>query len=377
MKVLQIGTDWFPERPGGLARMFYGGMRFLPAAGVTVRGLAIAQQSDPAVPSLGVFARPQDSLAQRWWGLGRAVAEVLRSESIDLVASHFALYTFPILPWIARKPLVVHFHGPWALESQAEGASSGAIALKRWLEQRVYQRAQGLIVLSEAFRQVLHGSYGIPLERIHVVPGGVDVQRFVPDMAPAAARQSLKWPADRYCLVTVRRLTQRMGLEQLIRAVALLRQSLPQVLLHIAGSGPLRPTLEALIGDLHLQEHVRLLGFVPDAQLPLIYRAAHLSVMPSLAWEGFGLSVVESLAVGTPVLVTAIGGMPEIMAPLAPQLIVPDAEPETLSRAIAQIHQGTCPLPTAEVCQTYVRSHYDWSVIAAQWRDVYRHYLNP
>ncbi|NJK35880.1 MAG: glycosyltransferase family 4 protein [Oscillatoriales cyanobacterium SM2_2_1] len=377
MKVLQIGTDWFPERPGGLARMFYGGMRFLPGAGVTVRGLAIAQRPDLEVPNLSIFAPPEVSLGRRWWGLGRSVSQILSSESIDLVASHFALYTLPILPLLSRTPLVVHFHGPWALESQAEGASGGVIALKRWLEGQVYRRARGLIVLSEAFRSVLHEGYGVPTERIHVVPGGVDVSRFVPAVSPLQARRQLGWPEDRYCLLSVRRLTQRMGLESLIRAIALLRPTLPLIRLYIAGTGPQRSVLEALTQELDLQDHVRLLGFVPDADLPLVYRAAHLSVMPSLAWEGFGLSVVESLAVGTPVLVTAVGGMPEIIRPLSPQLIVPDSEPETLARAIAQIYQGTCPLPEPATCETYVRNHYDWSVIAAQWRDIYRLYLTP
>ena len=74
-----------------------------------------------------------------------------------------------------------------------------------------------------------------------------------------------------------------------------------------------------------------LLGFVPDEQLPLAYRAADFSIVPSVALEGFGLIVAESLAAGTPVLVTAVGGLPETLEGLAPQCVVQERGPRRRS----------------------------------------------
>ena len=78
-------------------------------------------------------------------------------------------------------------------------------------------------------------------------------------------------------------------------------------------------------GELGLQDHVRLLGHVPEADLPLAYRAADLTVMPTASLEGFGLSVIESLAAGTPVLATPVGGMLDILPPLGEQLVLEGA----------------------------------------------------
>ena len=105
-----------------------------------------------------------------------------------------------------------------------------------------------------------------------------------------------------------------MGLENLVDAMVRVHAEVPDALCVVVGRGKLRDQLVARIARKNLQSHVQLLGFVPDEQLPFLYRAADLTVMPSLSLEGFGLSAVESLAAGTPVLVTPVGGLPEVVA---------------------------------------------------------------
>jgi glycosyltransferase involved in cell wall biosynthesis len=142
-------------------------------------------------------------------------------------------------------------------------------------------------------------------------------------------------------------------------------------MLHIAGTGPLRDELTRQIQELNLTDHATLLGFVPDEDLPTAYRAADLSVVPTVAHEGFGLIVVESLASGTPVMVTPVGGLPEIVAPLAEDLVLPDRQPATLADHLRRALTGRISLPAAEACQTHAASRYDWTSIAKQVRDVY------
>ena len=110
---------------------------------------------------------------------------------------------------------------------------------------------------------------------------------------------------------------------------------------------------------------------MPDADLPLAYRAANFSIVPTVSLEGFGLITVESMAAGTPVLVTNVGGLPETVRDLSEDLILPDSEVKTLATYVSDALSGKLELPSSEACQAYVRERFDWGVIARQIRDVY------
>ena len=366
MTTLQLGMGWFPEQPGGLNRMFYNLARALPGIGVGVQGLVAA---DAAAGAVRAFAPKGAPLAGRLRGARRAARG---AERADVVASHFALYTAPMLGALRGRPLVVHFHGPWAAEGVAEGAGGLAGAAKRAVEQAVYRRADRFIVLSQAFRDVLVADYGVDPDRVRLVPGGVEADRFHTGLSPTEARARLGWPADRPVVLAVRRLARRMGLEDLVAAADRVRQSVPDVLVMIAGRGALEPELRAQIAARGLQDHVRLLGFVSDDDLPLAYRAADLSVVPTVALEGFGLIAAESLAAGTPALVTPVGGLPEVVRDLSPHLVLPATGAEAVADGITRALRGETPLPSAQACAAFARSRYDWPVIARATRAVYR-----
>jgi glycosyltransferase involved in cell wall biosynthesis len=258
----------------------------------------------------------------------------------------------------------VHFHGPWADEGAVEGHSGARHAVKRAVEKLVYRRGACAIVLSHAFAKVLAETYQFPAERIRVIPGGIDVARFAVAATRAQAREKLLLPTDRPMLVAVRRLVPRMGLENLIAAIAALRPALPDVLLLIAGRGVLQPVLAAQIEAAGLCEHVKLLGFVGDDDLPLLYRAADVSVVPSVALEGFGLIAAESLAAGTPCLVTPVGGLPEIVTALCPDLVLADTQTSTLAQGINAALRGELKLPSDAECRAYAEANFAWPLIA-------------
>ena len=373
MKTLQLGTSWFLEEAGGLARIYYGCVNYLPRVGVDVDGLVagsdrVVQSSDGKVQT---FAPANSSTWSRVLGMRKAANLAIANSQFDLVAAHFALYTLPVLDRIGKLPLVMHFHGPWALESQAEGAGRLSTFGKWVVEKLVYQRADGFIVLSESFRQILHKTYGVPLEKIFIVGGGIDTAKFDLDLTVAQAREQIGWSQDRRIILCVRRLVQRMGLENLIAAIALVRSQHPDVLLLIAGKGAIADTLRSQIQELQLEDHVQLLGFVPDQDLAIAYRAAELSIVPTVSLEGFGLIVIESLAAGTPVLGTPIGGIPEILQPFSPDLVLAGSTTNQLAQGMIEALSGQRQMPSAEACQTYVKQNYDWQVIAAQMKSVY------
>ena len=378
IQVIELGTGWFAEKPGGLERVFYGLITQLAAFGVRARGLVVGSAAVKTLSGGRVqgFAAAAAPLPVRWLRLRRALRELLGQKPADLISAHFALYAFPVLDIIRRVPLVVHFHGSWALESQVEAspglASRLSVRLKEGLERLVYRRAARFIVLSRAFKTVLHESYGVPEDKIEIIPGGIDTAAYHTGLSVPEARAALEWPEKRKIILSVRRLVKRQGLETLIAATAELRAEHPDVLLLIAGTGPLKETLESQIKTSGLGEHVRLLGFVPDDKLALTYAAADFSVVPTAAHEGFGLITVESLAAGTPVLVTPVGGLPEVVSGLSQNLILAGSDRRSLVLGVGNVLSATLELPSREACQRYARAGFDYRTVAARTSEVYQ-----
>jgi glycosyltransferase involved in cell wall biosynthesis len=371
---MEFGMHWFPERQGGLDRVYYELSRTLPEAGIEFHGL-IAGTDRCAVDTGGAvlaFSQTNVGLIKRWLGMRRAFRKYLKTQTPDLLVSHFALYTLPILNRFGDRKMVLHFHGPWADEGSVEGNTGLRHLVKRWAENLVYKRATRAIVLSNAFSHLLAERYGFPKERIHVIPGGIDAKRFAVSESREAARARLGWAGGRPTIVAVRRLVPRMGLENLLTAVKIVKREIPDIQLKIAGRGILQPQLAAQIKRLSLEDNVSLVGFVSDEDLPYFYRAADLSVVPTVALEGFGLIAVESLAAGTPCLVSPIGGLPEVVSGLSCNLVLNSPSVADIAEAVCAAHQGRLSLPDDASCRAYAAQHFDWQIIAAQVADVYR-----
>lgn len=371
LSVLEIGMTATAAKRGGLDRYFFGLCEALPSAKVSPTGLVVG--SDYEVRAAGAaftaFGHDDESFVRRAMGLRRSMSPAM--QRVGLVAAHFAPYTLPILDRFGNVPLVFHFHGPWAGESGVEGASALRIAMKKTLERIVYSRAKRFIVLSRDFASVLTHAYGIDRSLIRIIPGGVDLARFRTGGSREDARNALQWPLDRPIVVAVRRLVRAKGVDRLIEAIALVRREIPNVLCRIVGTGPLEGLLRNRIVELGLQDAVELVGYVSDDVLPSIYRAASLVVVPTVELEGFGLIVLESLACGTPTLVTPVGGLPEAVEGLDPGLVMASCEPVDIARAISNVLTGAQRVPDEAECIEYA-ARFTWRNIAHAVADVYR-----
>jgi glycosyltransferase involved in cell wall biosynthesis len=379
MKTLLVGMDWFPNRPGGLNRYFYEAVHALPRTNVQGHALVSSILPGQSAPfCLSGMAPPDASLRERLRGAKAQVNHSLH-EGVDIINAHFALYAYP---WVGslppRMPLVVNFQGPWADEIMTEapslaGRTKGLLA--RAIECKVYRRAQRVITLSDAFAAIAHERYGVDKARIRCIPGAVNLDPYLSAPATKLARERLGWPLDRPTLVCVRRLARRMGLEGLIDAVELVRRAVPNVLLLIGGKGAIHDELQSRIDAKNLSDNVRLLGFVPDDKLPLAYAAADLSVVPTVSLEGFGLITVESLASGTPVMATPVGGLPEILTPLSSDLIFTSPTTEALADGLVKALKGAINLPASQECREYAH-RYGWPAVAPRVRAVFEEAAN-
>ena len=269
MKTCQIGLRWSSKVSGGAERIFSELAAGLPTVGIEFLG-AVAGTAALSAETHGLihaFAPEESGTLTRLRGSRRLLNALLSEERPDILASHFALYTLPVLNRLRAQPFVMHFHGPWAMESGVEGGSAPAVFAKQQIERAVYTRADTAITLSKAFATLLHQQYGVAEDRIRIIPGAVDLDRFTMSPSRAEARDRLGWPKDRPILLTVRRLVQRMGLQSLLEALPAIREMVPDVLLLLAGTGPIRPELERFVKDQSLEGSVRFLGFLPEELL--------------------------------------------------------------------------------------------------------------
>ncbi|MGI2905200.1 glycosyltransferase family 4 protein [Tolypothrix sp. VBCCA 56010] len=371
--ILTLGLGWFPKTPGGLERYIYELTKELAKNEdkVELCGVGLPEAEENLPIKLTNLASPDTVIWQRLWSI-RTNFQKTRVGTPDAINLHFALYSYPILNLLPKEvPITFNFHGPWASESHEEGVNKITAFLKHWLiEKRVYARCDRFIVLSKAFGNILHQQYQVPSDKINVIPGGVDINRFEANLSPKEARSKLNWTQDRPVIFTSRRLVNRMGLDKLLIAIATIKPKIPDVWLAIAGRGPLEAALKQQTAELGLDDHVQFLGFLPDEELPIAYQAADLSVMPSQSFEGFGLAIVESLACGTPVVCTPVGGMPEILEPFSPHLITDSIEVSAIAEKLEQVLLRKLPVPSREDCRNYAVTQFDWQKIATQVRSI-------
>ncbi|MBI4572392.1 MAG: glycosyltransferase family 4 protein [candidate division NC10 bacterium] len=273
-----------------------------------------------------------------------------------------SLYTFlspAPLEYRSRRGMTRHHRGGWA--------GNSATAMLWIIERACLRRATRIQVLSDFSADQLWKLYRIPAERIVKIPGGVDIERFQPAADREAVREALGLPARSPLLFSLRNLEARMGLDTLIRAMAILRRHVPEVLLLIGGAGSLRQELESLAASLDLRGHVRFLGYVLEAHLPLYYQVADLFVLPTRELEGFGLATVEALACGTPVLGTRVGATPEVLLPLDRSLVFQDTTPEVMAEDLRRfLHAPRGDHVAAQslrgVCRRYVEAGFTWDM---------------
>jgi glycosyltransferase involved in cell wall biosynthesis len=222
--------------------------------------------------------------------------------------------------------------------------------------------ARGIaITLSGAFKRILVERYRLAPWQIDVIPPGVDLAKFCPgDRAAARARFGIG--SDVWLACSVRRLVPRTGVDVLLRAWAALGRR--DRLLAVAGEGPERGRLERMTSELGIRDCVCFLGSVDEEELVELYRAADVSVAASTSLEGFGLIVLESLACGTPVVVSAVGGLPEAVERLEPPVVVPPGDPAALAERLSG------PLPDRDKCRAYAEG-YSWPAAAQRHVDLY------
>ncbi len=276
-------------------------------------------------------------------------------------------------------PLVAMFHTLGKLKNQVVKAEADRDTDQRIaLEGDVMQEADRLVAATPLERAQMTWLYGAPRDRITVIPCGVDGRLFYPrNQHDAHARQDL--PCGRL-LLFVGRIERLKGIDTLLEAAAQLVDEGGHDDLRVLIVGgdiesnradnPELRRVQALTKTLGIQDRVDFLGSQPQAELPYFYSAADLTIMPS-HYESFGMVALESMACGTPVIASRVGGLASLVRDGETGYLVPAENPTELAARIRTLlADDTLRLRLGVQAAEYAHQ-YRWPRIAAQVIDLY------
>ncbi|HEC32449.1 MAG TPA: glycosyltransferase family 4 protein, partial [Deltaproteobacteria bacterium] len=187
-----------------------------------------------------------------------------------------------------------------------------------------------MIAVSNDLKRKVVEEYDVEGTRVSVIPNGIDAGKFFPVDKVEAQKQCGLKPGRKYILA-LSRLSHEKGLDRLIHAFS--KMDKRDTTLLIVGDGPLKNKLQAIVRELGMGKNVFFFGAVPHEETAKWYNAADVFCLPSL-WEGCPNVVIESLACGTPVVASNVGGIPDLIPSDSYGFLVPAGDPRSLAKAL-------------------------------------------
>jgi len=332
VRVVLVTGIWPPD-PGGPASHTPALAEFLQGRGHAVEVVTTADSA----PELRDYPVHWVTRSSGFRHLRCALLVRKRASAADVVYATSMVRRAALGAALARRPLVVKLVADEVFERmQRSGRFSGSLDAfqrlgggpgVRFLRRTrgwALRRASRVLSPSAYLRGIALG-WGLDPERVSVLPNPA------PEIPPLPSRDELRaeLSLEGAVLAFAGRLGPQKALGVALEAVA----AVPEVTLAVAGDGPDRLALERRARELGLDGRARFLGSVPRESVLRLFRAADASVLSS-SWENFPHTVVEALAVGTPVIATAVGGVPEVVRDGENGLLVPPGDPEALAAAI-------------------------------------------
>jgi glycogen synthase len=311
-------------------------------------------------------------------------------EQTDVVHCHtwYAHLAGCLVQQLAGVPLVLTTHSlephrPWKAEQLGS-----AYQASTFVERTAYQNADGVVAVSAAMRRDVHELYGVPLSRIRVIHNGIDLDEYKPTPDPGTLAACGIDPAVPYVLF-VGRITRQKGIVHLVNAIKYFSPGTQVVLCAGAPDTPeIAREMTAAVERARASSPNRIVWItemLPKPKVINLYTHAALFVCPSV-YEPFGIINLEAMACGTPVVASAVGGIPEVVDHGETGLLVtPEAvsasevepeHPEQFARDIASAVNSLMADPDlrtamAERGRARVEREFSWHSIARRTLDLY------
>ena len=339
MRVLMFGWEFPPHNSGGLGTACFGLTRALAnrqidvlfvlpkKVGVTasfmsilfadtrkIKFLEVESSLKPYVTSEG-YVRERDKIISDIYGntllqevrrYALRAREIAQKESFDVIHAHdwLSFLAGVEAKKISGKPLILHMHATEFDRTGGQGVNQDVYDIERMS----MEYADGIIAVSNFTKEKIIKHYGIPAEKIEVVHNGIDECDYanIPDSLSELNRNGQK------IVLFAGRITIQKGPEYFIRAAKRVLEHNPNVLFLVAGSGDMERQMMLEAAHLGISNNVMFVGFLRGDDLSAVYRTADLFVMPSVS-EPFGITPLESIIAGAPVLISKQSGVSEVL----------------------------------------------------------------
>lgn len=297
-----------------------------------------------------------------------ATYQLVRKEKINIINAHWIIpqgFIAVLIKKITTVPVIITSHGTdvfgfnqlfFIIVKKITLANSDLVfAVSRKLKEKIKKIAPD------------------QKSKVQILSMGVEIDYFRKLSAKNKQAVKRRLGSNRKIVIFVGRLSAEKGIDCLIKAIAIVKKTIPSVLLLIIGEGPLKNDLVKQVDNAYLQGEVKFLGWLNHRKLPGYYGAADVFVSPTVAtdWgsEGLGLTFIEALASGTTVIGTKAGGIVEIIKDGENGILVPQRSPAKLAEAIIKVLKS----PELKVrfqanTSRMIKENYDWSVVESKYK---------
>jgi glycosyltransferase involved in cell wall biosynthesis len=394
MRIVTVTDTFFPDAPGGLARVAWDVAKAMARRGHEVRLLAgdrtVQERSfgtrEETIDGVLVVRYPKPPMrrldpfrdSKQIFDASSALSALLLRAPCDVAHCHSIFTAHAAMRAASGIPMVLTVHSPSIQELVYNWSQGGVIGSLtslvgpvrvRYLEKRAITWAKHRHALSQFTVEQMRKEYPSSQSDYAVIPHWADPAWFR-SITKAEARSRLGWPLDTPIIFTLRQLRRRYGIDTAIEAIAPLTAA-GRCHFFIAGEGQEREKLFSLTRCLNTADRIRLLGRISDENLRLAYQAADMFVLPTRTLECFGLIILEALACGLPVIGTRVGAIPENLEPILPNCIVPPDDPAALRRKVTEFLDGTLPIPPVERLVEYVSHGFGESDIVGRYERLF------
>ena len=387
MRVLMLTWEYPPHLVGGLGKHVAELVPELARQGVELHLVTPRRQGGRREEVLaGAFVHRIDcrqggesdffTLAQETNAVLEAACReiITRYGPFDLIHNHdwLTAEASRVLKLAHKLPLVATIHATerGRCRGELQGNSSARIDSAEWW---LTYDAWRVICCTEYMRHEVHAYFDTPPDKVDVIPNGVDVRPFEAYLAADLSQFRNRFAGpDEDLVLHVGRIVAEKGIEVLVRAVPLVLEELPNTRFVIAGKGPELERMGDLVDLLGISQNVYLPGFISDEDRNRLYVLADCAVFPSL-YEPFGIVALEAMAARTPVVVSEVGGLREVVRHAETGITIYPGSRESCAWGILHtLKHPEWAQQRVENAYREVLTVYNWAAIAEATAEVYR-----
>lgn len=379
----------FPPMVGGEGSYTYGLAKAVSDLGHSVTVLTTDLQGETGTSGENDFKIirthtvkiPSLKLFSFQWSARKTIKDLSEKEQIVIFHNTNDYLNLNISKREVDIPIIATIHHPYAAEKRIIKEKLGYTDSIRYsfyrridflarMEKKICKNATRIIAVSNYTAKVLGEEYQVSPKNITVIPNAVDINRFNPKKDGHAIREKLGLQSEPVILF-VGRFDHTKGIEYLIEAFSMLVKEIPDAKLVLVGKGPLKKPLQLSLNNSALKKSVIFYGTASNSELPQIYAASNVVVLPSLI-EGFGIVLLEAMATAKPCVAAKAGGTEDAVEDGVTGFLVPPADSKALfEKLLILLEDEELSKKFGNAGRKWVEKMFTWEKVAKQTVELY------